>query len=95
MYVVLSSLMVFYILLNVNKSNEKTKTNNELLLLASVACVSTHVAYSSLPQTTIGVQKLIKTHKGDMFLHYIEHGQCSLFKVLLLLIFTNVPNPWL
>lgn len=34
------SLVIVYIFLTVNKSREKTKANNELILLTSTACVA-------------------------------------------------------
>lgn len=47
-----------------NKFHENTKTNNEFILLTTIFCVElkTDTAYSSVPQSFIVVQKLLKTH---------------------------------
>ncbi len=69
--------------MNVNKSVEKTKTktNNELMPLS--AQPNPDIYYSCVPQTSVVVQKLLKTHINvalvNIFLHYDEHGRCSLF----------------
>ncbi len=77
-------LVALYIFLIVKKSHKKTKTNNKFILLTSIACAAEAWyarAYSSVPQTSIVVQKLLKTHHWAtlLHLHYHEHTHCSLF----------------
>lgn len=48
-----------------NRSNEETKTSNELIQQTSIVCVST----SSVPQRCILAQKLLKTHPCSIGWH--------------------------
>ncbi len=57
---------MFNMFLIVNKSHEKIKTYNELMLLTSAVCAvypKTDISYSSVPQSSVVFQKRFKTHQ--------------------------------
>ena len=63
-------------LLTAKKTHEKTsKTHHEVILLTGVVSV----AYSSVQQTSKNTSVSHNVTLGVMFLHYDEHGHCSLF----------------
>ncbi len=81
--------MIFYIFLFVNKSHEKTYTNNKCILLTNIVCLSTAwcifflcaIELHCCPKTIKNTSVSHTVALGHMLLYYHEHEKCGFFCV--------------
>ncbi len=75
-------LTFFNIFIIVNKVHEQTKTNNDLIMLKSIICVSRLMEPNEA--FLVVVQQLLKMHHYQPHWHVLychEHTNCSLFSI--------------